>query len=146
MSSVKFAIGDKVKIIKLNDGKIDFSKFLGTTGTVLSFDFYHNHETDTVHTYYELDNGFCFFEEELALEAEDPSVEYSYSAERYGAILAIKITLDDKATPQATLISAYGKEFHIQWNMPSKVAEFEQGITGYTLFYDERPKRPFNEW
>jgi hypothetical protein len=35
---------------------------------------------------------------------------------------------------------------HIQWNDAKARKNFESMINGYTLVYDERPKRKWEEW
>ena len=61
-------------------------------------------------------------------------------------VIAIRIYLGLNATPYADLRMSDGVVEHIQWNDVRQRKEFEHQITGYTLYYDERPKREWQEW
>lgn len=61
-------------------------------------------------------------------------------------IVAIRIFYGLNFTPMAELITADGVCETIQWNDPKLRKQFEPYITGYTLFYDEREKRPWQDW
>lgn len=61
-------------------------------------------------------------------------------------VIAIRIYLGLNATPMADLLMYDGVRETIQWNDVKQRKKFEPYITGYTLFYDERPKRSWGEW
>jgi len=61
-------------------------------------------------------------------------------------VIAIRIYLTLNCTPMADLRMSDGVVEHIQWNDVKQRKPFEKQITGYTLWYDEREKRPWNEW
>ena len=61
-------------------------------------------------------------------------------------IVAIRIYLDTKSTPMAELKAFDGTINTIQWTNIEQREWFAPMINGYTLFYDERPKRKWNEW
>ena len=60
--------------------------------------------------------------------------------------IAVRIYLGLNATPMADIRMNDGVVEHIQWNDTRARKQFENTINGYTLFYDERPKRDWNEW
>lgn len=61
-------------------------------------------------------------------------------------VVAVRIYLGINCTPYADLKMNDGVVEHVQWNDVKQRKEFESKITGYTLFYDERPKRDWREW
>ena len=61
-------------------------------------------------------------------------------------IIAIRIYLGLNNTPMADLKTMDGVCETIQWNDVKQRKPFEPYINGYTLIYDERPKRSWNEW
>lgn len=62
-------------------------------------------------------------------------------------ILAVRIYfIKDDSTPMADLKFSDGVMETIEWTNVKQREEFLQYINGYTLFYDERPKRDFTEW
>lgn len=63
-------------------------------------------------------------------------------------VIAVRIYfLDDgDFTPMADLLMPDGVVEHIQWNDVKQRKPYEKGINGYTLIYDERPKRDWSEW
>ena len=62
-------------------------------------------------------------------------------------ILAVRIYFTNgDFTPMADLKFSDGVMETIEWTNVKQREEFLQYINGYTLFYDERPKRNFNEW
>lgn len=69
-----------------------------------------------------------------------------YDIMKDGIVMAVHIYTDEYETPYAELIFAYGGKATIQWNSADQRNEYMPGIDGYTLFYDERKKRPFDEW
>lgn len=70
-----------------------------------------------------------------------------YSADLYGCIMAIRIYLVDYHIPMADLLFAYdGRYTTIEWTNVFHRSKYEHGIDGYTLIYDERPKKEFKEW
>ena len=60
-------------------------------------------------------------------------------------VIAIRIYLDPNATPMADLRMVDGVVETICWTDIKARKQFESGINGYTLIYDERPKRPWEE-
>ena len=61
-------------------------------------------------------------------------------------VLAIRIYYGLNNTPMADLKMADGVVETIQWTDVKQRKQFESGINGYTLIYDERPKREWSEW
>ena len=61
-------------------------------------------------------------------------------------VIAIRIYYGLNATPLADLRMNDGVVEHIQWNDVKQRKEFVPLINGYTLVYDERPKRKWDEW
>lgn len=61
-------------------------------------------------------------------------------------VLAIRIYNDLNCTPMADLRMNDGVVEHIQWNDVKARKEFIPLINGYTLIYDEREKRKWEEW
>ena len=61
-------------------------------------------------------------------------------------IVAMRIYLSENATPMAELKTMDGVCETIQWNDVKERNRVEGLITGYTLIYDERPKRDWSEW
>lgn len=71
----------------------------------------------------------------------------NYDPSAYGAIIAIRIYyLNGGTTPYADLAFPNGKYTTIAWTDVQTRKKYASGITGYTLFYDEREKRDFEEW
>lgn len=62
------------------------------------------------------------------------------------SVLAIRIYEGLNCTPYADLRMSDGVVEHIQWNDVKQRKHFAPMITGYTLVYDERPKREWKEW
>lgn len=60
--------------------------------------------------------------------------------------VAVKIYLNDHCTPIAECVTANGWTDTIEWNNEVQRTIANRYINGYTLIYDERPKRPFDEW
>lgn len=61
-------------------------------------------------------------------------------------VLAIRIYYGLNHTPMADLRMVDGVVETIQWTDTKQRKEFEKGINGYTLIYDEREKCEWNEW
>ena len=61
-------------------------------------------------------------------------------------IIAVRIYLGLNATPMAEFKTVDGVLETIQWNDYKQRKEFMPYITAYTLFYDERPKRDWDQW
>lgn len=61
-------------------------------------------------------------------------------------VIAIRIYLGLNNTPMADLKMADGVCETIQWTDVKQRKQFESCINGYTLFYDERPKREWDQW
>lgn len=62
-------------------------------------------------------------------------------------VVAIRIYLSEYgSTPMADLRMADGVVETIQWTDVRQRKQFEDKINGYTLIYDERPKRDWKEW
>lgn len=70
----------------------------------------------------------------------------NYDPTKYGAVVAIRIYLKNGHQPEAELVFAFGGTETIHWDVPSEREKYASGINGYTLFYDERPKREFKDW
>ena len=61
-------------------------------------------------------------------------------------VLAVRIYEGLNCTPMADLRMNDGVVEHIQWNDAKARKEFEPLMNGYTLVYDERPKREWKDW
>lgn len=61
-------------------------------------------------------------------------------------VLAIRIYYGLNNTPMADLYMVDGVVETIQWTDVKQREEFAKGINGYTLIYDERPKKEWSEW
>lgn len=61
-------------------------------------------------------------------------------------IVAIRIYYDDYMWPMADLKTCDGSIKTIRWNDVEQRNEFMPYINGYTLIYDERSKRLWDEW
>lgn len=62
-------------------------------------------------------------------------------------VLAIRIYFDGfSKMPMADLVMNDGVVEHICWVDVGHRKQFEAGINGYTLIYDERPKREWEGW
>lgn len=64
-------------------------------------------------------------------------------------VLAIRIYFDEPRfgkSPRADLLMADHVVETIEWTNVKQREQFEAGINGYTLIYDERPKRSWNQW
>lgn len=63
------------------------------------------------------------------------------------SVLAIRIYFDGwDTTPMADLCMSDGVVETICWTDVRERREFEKYINGYTLVYDERPKRSWSRW
>lgn len=98
--------------------------------------------------------NYIDFELDLWLESLQKSMIYinnnsikKYDPASYGAVIAIRIYYkDSNKTPYADLVFPNGKYTTIIWTHVNDRKKYASGITGYTLFYDEREKREFKEW
>lgn len=62
-------------------------------------------------------------------------------------VMAVRIYFDGASKmPMADLRMVDGVVEHICWVDVKQRKRFDAGINGYTLFYDERPKREWEEW
>lgn len=64
-------------------------------------------------------------------------------------VIAIRIYFRDypfAKTPWADLLMSDGVVETIQWTDVKERKQFENRINGYTLIYDERPKREWKDW
>lgn len=61
-------------------------------------------------------------------------------------VVAIRIYYKDGHIPMADLRMSDGVVETIEWTNVKQRKEFEKFITGYTLIYDEREKRSWEEW
>lgn len=61
-------------------------------------------------------------------------------------IIAIRIYYGINHTPMADLLFIDGVVETIQWTDVKARKEFESMITGYTLYYDEREKKAWDDW
>lgn len=63
----------------------------------------------------------------------------NYDPLKHGTVRAIRIFMsDDYRTPMAELAFAYGGTTVIQFNNIAQREKFSSGITGYTVYFDER--------
>ena len=72
----------------------------------------------------------------------------NYDVKKDGAVVAIRIFVADNGlTPMAEIKFAFCPDTVIvQWDVVANREMLSPGITAYTLWYDERPKRDFREW
>ena len=71
----------------------------------------------------------------------------NYTPDQYGVVIAIRISMADNGhTPIAELKLAFGETVVIRWDCVDHRERFLSGINAYTLYYDERPKRSFDQW
>lgn len=68
-----------------------------------------------------------------------------FTTQRTG-VLAIRIYYGLNHTPMADLYMGDGVVETIQWTDVDQRKKFLKRINGYTLIYDERPKREWSEW
>lgn len=68
-----------------------------------------------------------------------------YNPTMHGLVTAIRIFNEDGYKPMAELIFAFGGSRIIRWDIVENREEYAAGINAYTLMYDERAKRPFDE-
>lgn len=61
-------------------------------------------------------------------------------------VIAIRIYYKYDHIPMADLRMSDGVVETIEWTNTKQRKEFEKLITGYTLIYDEREKRSWEEW
>lgn len=70
----------------------------------------------------------------------------SYNTIKDGAVIAIRIYKDCSGIfPLADLRLAFGGIKTIRWDCPSEREVYKDGINGYTLFYDERITKCFDD-
>ena len=62
------------------------------------------------------------------------------------SVIAIRIYFGVNYTPMADLRMSDGVVETIQWTNVKARNKFMPLINGYTLVYDERPKRDWKEW
>ena len=72
----------------------------------------------------------------------------NYDVKKDGAIVAIRIFVADNGlTPMAEIKFAFKPDtVTVQWDVVANRETLNPGLTAYTLWYDERPKRDFREW
>lgn len=87
--------------------------------------------------------GSLLFDLSELAHAEEP-----YDPRKHGAVEAIRIFMDEEKhiSPMAELAFAYGGTVVIDWVNPVHRQRYMSGISGYTLIYDERPRREFKDW
>lgn len=61
-------------------------------------------------------------------------------------VLAIRIFSVLHGTSMADLVMSDFSVEHIEWTDVKQRKKFIPMITGYTLIYDERPKREWKDW
>jgi len=78
---------------------------------------------------------------------DDGNVVDFYDLSKMGAINAIRLYTDysEGYDVKAELAFAYGGSNTISWIRPAEREIYEPGINGYTLFFDEREKAPFEK-
>lgn len=72
----------------------------------------------------------------------------NYNPIIHGAVRAIRIFTDweNACTPMAELIFASGVKETIQWNSLAERKKYADGITAYTIFFDERTEAKFEDF
>lgn len=71
-----------------------------------------------------------------------------YNIETCGAVIAIRIYYEPgttKSMAEIKMACNLATEV-ICWDCKEERDMFMKGVTSYTLFYDERKKRPFSSW
>ena len=71
---------------------------------------------------------------------------FKYEPMKDGAVVAIRIYFEGDRNPMAQLAFTFGGTATINWVNVEQRKVYESGINGYTLIYDERPKKFFQEW
>lgn len=70
-----------------------------------------------------------------------------YNPMIHGAVTAIHIWLDNGYKPMAELAFAFGGTKVINWDNVSERKKYKDGITAYTIMYDERAESvPFENY
>lgn len=67
----------------------------------------------------------------------------SYNPCIQGTIIAVRIYRESELLTSAELAFTHGKTIKIPWSSVDQRNKFKEGITEYTLFYDERCRCPF---
>lgn len=62
------------------------------------------------------------------------------------AAIRLYYTEESGATPMADIKFRDGTTVTCEWNLVADRRKFEPYIDAYTHWYDERPKRDWNEW
>ena len=70
-----------------------------------------------------------------------------YDTAAHGVVVAMRIFYAENGfTPMAELVFAFGRSKTIRWDVIDERETYLPGINAYTLVYDERPKKKFEEW
>ena len=69
-----------------------------------------------------------------------------YILQTTNTVIAVRIYYGLNCTPMADLRMSDGVVETIRWTDIKERKKFIPLITGYTLIYDERPKRDWEEW
>ena len=71
-----------------------------------------------------------------------------YDVKKDGAVVAIRIFVGENGLTPMAEIKCYNctETMIVRWDEVATREMFMPGITAYTLWYDERPKRDFKEW
>ena len=80
--------------------------------------------------------------------AEPPKTQHTDNNQNVrGTAVAVRLYLaEDGHTPMADIKFAFGSPVTIQWANIAERTKYQNLITAYTLWYDERPKRNFDLW
>ena len=67
-----------------------------------------------------------------------------YNVARDGAVIAIRLFFEaGKSIPMAEIVTAFGRRGIVRWDSVENRNRYGNGITAYTLYYDERPAMEF---
>lgn len=68
-----------------------------------------------------------------------------YHPMTHGAVEAIRIFRDKNGVSMAELVFCFGEKETIDWTNDAEREKFAAGISGHTLYYDERCKPAFKD-
>jgi hypothetical protein len=72
----------------------------------------------------------------------------NYNVEKDGAVVAVRLYVGENGLTPMADVKCYNRKqpYTVRWDVVADREQFTPGITAYTLWYDERPKRDFADW